>query len=104
MVFVVFVFGNASGHRGVMGNLLSEILIIRANKLISFSQDGIERLTGALISTLVLCDTKYADKHDPLDRVSFFISLVQHVLVLHNLGYFLHHRDWLVKVDGDTES
>jgi hypothetical protein len=104
MVLVVIVLGNTCTHRWVMRNLLSEVLVVLADQFESFTQNGVEWLVKTTVSALVLGSSEGGNIHNSFGGITFLISLVQHILILHDLSDLLDHTYWLVEVDWHTEA
>ena len=104
MILVVLRFTDTGAHWWMMTDLFSEIGVVLSFQLESLSEYWIKGFVQPSICTLVLRDAKTGHKLNSNNRIFFHICLSQQVLVLHYLGYFLHHAKWLVKVNGNTET
>ena len=87
-----------------MRNLLSEILVVLADQFESFAQNRVEWLVETIVSALILCSSEGGNIHNSFNWIALLVSLVQHILILHDLSDLLDHTDGLVEVDWNAET
>ena len=61
VVSVIVVFSNTSGDWRMVQNLLRKVSKVRPDKLVSFTENRVERLIRSTISAFVLGNTKCSD-------------------------------------------
>ena len=86
-----------------MLDLLSKKNVIVCNQLIRFPQKRIKRLVGPISCKRHSTDLISADQSHPFERVRFFGSLLQKVIVLARLGDHLTGRERLIHSCGHLD-
>ena len=84
-------------------NLLSNILELRTDKLISLTENRIKWLTSTSLGASILTNTKASNMHDSNTRLSVLISFHQRVFVFHDFHDFLNHRYRLIHIHRHTK-